>query len=161
MNERSNTEPADDAQTALASTEGVQFGMVVPVIEEALVVDRQPFETGRGVRLHKRVHDEVVTVDESVRFDEVTVERVPVDRSVDEHPAVRHEGDTMIIPVVAERVVTRVELVLVEEIHVTRKQSSRVVQQDVVLRREEVVVERFGDADPLGRVGPAGRNDAG
>jgi hypothetical protein len=93
MNERGSTGFIDDALGTAASTDALASGMVVPVIEEALVIDRQLVETGRGVRVHKRVHDDVVTVDESVRFDEVVVERIPVDRPVDAHPAVRHDGD--------------------------------------------------------------------
>ena len=97
------------------------------------------------------MHDEVVQVVESLATDEFTVERRPIDRVVTSAPPVRHEGDTMIVPVLAERVVTRIELVLVEELHVTRIERHLPFTKDVTLRREEIVVERFDE-----RAGPAG-----
>ena len=56
---------------------------------------------------------------------------------------VRHEGDVMVVPVVQERLVTRTELVLVEEIRLTRRREVTQAEAKVVLRREHVVVERF------------------
>ena len=119
---------------------------VIPVVAETLVVDKRTVDSGRGVRVHKRIHEDVVVVDETVHSDALDIERVPVGRTVESHPTVRHEGDTMIVPVVEERVVTRVELVLVEEIRITRRRETRPFREEVVLRREDVVVERFSDA---------------
>ena len=63
-----------------------------------------------------------VLVDELLRHDTVEIERRPLDRQLDdgEAPAVRWEGDTMIVPVVKEIVVTQKRLVLVEEIRISR-----------------------------------------
>ena len=79
----------------------------------------------------------------AVTTEMVEVQRVAVGRVVDEPPAVRHEGDVMVVPVVQERLVMRKELVLVEEIHLTRRREVTQAQADVVLRRERVTVERF------------------
>lgn len=119
--------------------------LAIPVIVESVQVQRRLVDTGRGLRVHKWTGTEVVTVEEQVAADHLTVERVPIDRVVDCHPAVRQEGDTLVVPVVVERLVTRVELVLVEEVRVTRRRVSQLVQQDVTLRRDEVVVERFDE----------------
>lgn len=121
------------------------------VVQEFAHVEKRTVDTGRGTRLRKIVHDEVVQVVESLATDEFTVERRPIDRVVASAPPVRHEGDTMIVPVLAERVVTRIELVLVEELHVTRIERHLPFTKDVTLRREEIVVERFDE-----RAGPAG-----
>ena len=76
------------------------------------------------------------------------VVRVAVDRPANGHVGIRHEGDTMIVPVIAERVVTRIERVVVEELHITRRHTSRRHVEDVVLRKEVVSIERL-DAEEL------------
>ena len=119
---------------------------VVTAIEERLDIGRRLVETGGGVRLRKLVHEEVVTVDETVTTETSEVERVAVGRPLDAPVAVRHEGDVMIVPVVEERLVTTTQLVLVEEIRVTRRRETRSVPREVTLRREEIVVERLDPA---------------
>ena len=115
---------------------------VVPVTEERLEVGREVVQTG-AVRLRKEVDEVTAQLREPVAADVVDVQRVPVNRVVDQPPAVRHEGDVMVVPVIEERLVTRKELVLVEEVRLTRRRQTAVVQQDVPLRRERVVVERL------------------
>jgi uncharacterized protein (TIGR02271 family) len=115
----------------------------VPVIEEQLDVGRRVVDTGPTVRLRKQVTEVPAHVDDSVAHEFVDVQRVPIGSVVDAAPAVRHEGDVMVVPVVEERLVTRKELVLVEEIHLTRRREVREVSADVNLRRERVVVERL------------------
>ena len=139
------------AQGADRTTIGVaRDDVVVPVIEEFVAVDKQVVDTGRGVRLHKRVHETLVPVEATLKATDYVVERVTVDRPIDVLPEVRYEGDTMIVPVVEERVVTRVQLVLVEEVRLTRRETSSPMRQEVLVRREEVVVERFDDAAAAG-----------
>ncbi|WP_167784764.1 YsnF/AvaK domain-containing protein [Ramlibacter rhizophilus] len=115
---------------------------VVPVLEERLSVEHRVTDTG-AVRLRKQVEEVTVRVDEAVVSETAEIERVRLDRVVTEAPAVRHEGEVLVIPVVEERVITRTELVLVEEIRVTRRRETRPAHADVPLRRERVIVERF------------------
>ncbi|MBK0393813.1 YsnF/AvaK domain-containing protein [Ramlibacter algicola] len=115
---------------------------VVPVTEERLEVGREVVQTG-AVRLRKEVDEVTAQLREPMAADVVDVQRVSVNRVVDQPPAVRHEGDVMVVPVIEERLVTRKELVLVEEVRLTRRRQTAVVQQDVPLRRERVVVERL------------------
>ena len=121
---------------------------VVTVLEERLAVHKRSVESGGGVRLRKLVHEEVVTVDETQTTEVTDVERVAIGRPVDEAVPVRHEGDTMIVSVVEERLVTvtRKQLVLVEELRLTRRSVVRHTPQDVTLRREEVIAERLDPA---------------
>jgi len=121
----------------------LQERTTVPVTEERLEVGREVVDTGRTVRLRKQVDTEVVPVREPVATETVEVERVPIGRVVAEPPAVRHEGDVMVVPVVQERLVTRKELVLVEEIRLVRRREVTQAQAEVPLRRERVLVERF------------------
>ena len=98
------------------------------------------------VRLHKRVHEDEEVLDIPVQTEAIEVERVPVGRWIDGPAAVRHEGDTTVYPVVEEVLVTEKRLRLVEEVRVTRRRAARHAREQVVLRREEIVVER--DAAP-------------
>ena len=118
--------------------------MVIPVIEEAVRVDKAMVETGR-VRVQKRVHEDTQTLDLSTVHQTVDVQRVPVNRVVEQAPETRYEGDTLVIPVVREEVVTVTRLVLVEEIHLKNTYRTDVVNQPVTLRREEVIVTRSDD----------------
>jgi len=118
---------------------------VVPVIEETAVVHKEPVVT-ETVRLRKRVHEDEEVLDIPVQTEAIEVERVPVGRWLDAPADVRQEGDTTVYPVVEEVLVVEKRLRLVEEVRVTRKQTTRRVQERVALRREEVVVER--DAAP-------------
>jgi uncharacterized protein (TIGR02271 family) len=130
--------------------------VVMTVTEERLDISKRVVESGRAIRLRKLVHEEVVTVDEPLTTEVTEVERVAVDRPVDEAVAVRYEGDVMIVPVVEERLVTRKQLVLVEEIRVTTRKLPRSAPSETTLRREEIIVERLDpDSGEWRRVDPS------
>jgi uncharacterized protein (TIGR02271 family) len=125
-----------------------QEGLRIPVIAEQLDVDTRVVETGRGVRIHKTVSEQAVTIDERLARDEVDVRHVPVDRIValDEAPATRYEGDTLVVPVLEEVLVVERRLRIKEELHITRVRHEEHYQDTVPLKAEQVVVERFDDA---------------
>lgn len=116
--------------------------LVIPVIAETLRVDKQTVETGRVV-LHKTVQTTIETADVPLREEVVQVQRVAVNRYVDEAPAVRYEGETMIVPVLREEMVVTKRLLLVEELHVHTQVLTTHASQTVELRREEVTYERI------------------
>ena len=118
---------------------------VIPVVEEILDIRRRRVETGK-VRLTKVVHEREEEVTTPRVREEVTVERVTLNRMVDAPVAMYQEGDTLIIPVLEEVVVTETRLVLKEEVRITTHRIEEPATQRVTLRREEVVVERL---DPL------------
>jgi uncharacterized protein (TIGR02271 family) len=107
-------------------------------------------ETGR-VRITKSVEAREVVVDDPLKRESVRVEHVPINQVVTGAvPQVREEGDVTVIPILEERVVTRTELVLVEEVRIHRDHSEYHDPQRVTLRKEVVAVERFGeDGKPL------------
>jgi stress response protein YsnF len=117
--------------------------ITVPVTQERLEVEREVVDTGRTLRLRKQVEEVPAEVREPVVTEVVDVQRVPVGRVVAQPPPVRHEGDVMVVPVVEERLVTRKELVLVEEIRLTRRREVVEGRAEVVLWRERVLIERF------------------
>jgi uncharacterized protein (TIGR02271 family) len=118
-------------------------GTTIPVTEEHVEVGRRTVDTGRTVRVRKHVHQEPVQAQVAVARDTADVERVPVGRVVAQAPPVRQEGDVTVVPVIEERLVTRKELVLVEEIRIGRRREVVQAREDLTLRRERVVVERF------------------
>ena len=114
--------------------------LTVPVREEILVPTTRPVELGT-VRIHKRIETVPAETSVDVMRDEVAVERVAIDRPIDAVPAPRHEGETLVIPVVEEVLVTEKRLMLREEIRVTRRQVSQSVAVRDTVRREVLEVE--------------------
>ena len=116
--------------------------LTVPVIEEKLEIGKEVVESGK-VRVSKRVYEEVETVNLPESREELDVERIAINKYVDSPPpAIRHEGDTTIIPVLKEVTVVEKRLLLVEEVRVTRRKVQSESSQKVSLRKEEVIVER-------------------
>lgn len=129
--------------------------LVLPVVREEVHVGIRQVDTGRGVRIHKTVSEQPYSIDETLLRDAVEVKRVPVDRIVamSDAPAARQEGDTLIVPVLEEILVVEKRLRIKEEVHITRTARQEQYADTVVLRTENVSVERFGD-DPNPEVNP-------
>jgi stress response protein YsnF len=99
-------------------------------------------ETGR-VRLNKTVSEQDVVVEEQRIQEEIHIERIPIDRFIDQPAAMRHDGDTLIIPVMEEVPVVVKRLKLKEELHVTKRRTATPQSQPVRLRSETVTIERL------------------
>lgn len=122
---------------------------VVPLAEERLNVGRREVETGR-VRITTRVDDHQFLVRDELRHDDVTIERVALDRPVESIPPVRQEGDVTIVSVVEEVLVVEKRLVLKEELHIRRRTRVEAFEQPVTLRRQRAVVDHLpGSGDTL------------
>jgi stress response protein YsnF len=123
-------------------------GLRIPVIEEQLAVDTRVVETGRGVRIHKTVSEQPVTIDERLMREEMDVRHVPVDRIValEEAPATRYEGETLVVPVLEEVLVVERRLRIKEELHITRIRREEHYRDTVSLKAERVEIERFDEA---------------
>ncbi len=121
--------------------------IIIPVVEEVAVVNTQTVETGR-VRVSKEVTRQEQAVHVVSSHEECEVERITLNRIVETAPAVRYEGETMIIPVLKEVAVVEKKLMLVEEVRVTRRQVQTQETVPVTLRKEtvEVVRETLSDA---------------
>lgn len=134
--------PAFAAQGDLGRDEDA----VITLAEESLRVGKRTVERSRVV-LRKTVSERTETVDVPLTREAVEVERVAVGRPVEKAEGVRYEGDTVIIPRYEEVLVVSTQLVLVEELRVTRRRSEHREPQAVVLRREELSVERADEAE--------------
>ena len=118
----------------------------VSVTQEQLDIGRRVVDTGGALRLRKQVEEVPTEVREPLVTEVVDAERVPIGRVLDAPVGIRHEGDVTIVPVVQERLVLRKELVLVEEIRLTRRREVSESHEQLTLRRERVVIERLDPA---------------
>lgn len=117
------------------------------VIEERLDVGKRAVERGRvAVRIRVEEREEVAQA--TLHQEEVTVERVVVDRPIDAVPAVREEDGVLIVPIVEERLVVVTQLVLKEELHIIRTSRSEQVSRPVRLRSEQVEITRSDGPTP-------------
>jgi uncharacterized protein (TIGR02271 family) len=121
--------------------------VVLPVVAEQLRVGVRRVDTGRGVRIHKTVAEREQRIEQTLLHDAVSVRRVPVDRVVplSETPVARQEGDTWIVPILEEVLVVEKRLRIREELHITRTAQRQPYVDTVVLRSEQVAVERFDE----------------
>ncbi len=133
-------------QKRMAADTSPPNSLHIPVLQEAVELGRRVVDTGRGVRLHKTVTEEVLKIDEALQRQELQVERVVVNVWIDGTPPVqRQEGDTLVIPVLEEVLVVQKRLRLTEEIRITAKTREHTATQQVVLREEHVAIERFDE----------------
>jgi uncharacterized protein (TIGR02271 family) len=114
---------------------------VIPLVEETVRVGKREVKGGTV-----RVRTIVDTVEELARAElhgeKVEVTRVPVDREIDRAPEIRTENGVTVIPVIEEVLIVEKRLVLKEELHVRRQQTTENVEVPVTVRRQRAVVER-------------------
>ena len=114
----------------------------LPILKEELDIQRKRNITG-VVRLDKTVSTTEAVVEEQLLKESISVEHVPINRYVDEIASTRQEGDTTIIPVMEEIVIVTKQLVLKEEIRITRRREQTHHHEIVPLRAEQVEVKRL------------------
>ena len=110
----------------------------VPVIEEAISVGVREVVAG-SVTVHTHAEVEEFTLSRDLARSRVAVERVAINRRVDQAPAERMDGDVRILPVLEERLIVSKELWLVEELHIRREET--IEQVDVPVSRRVTRVE--------------------
>ncbi|KQU00061.1 DUF2382 domain-containing protein [Rhizobium sp. Leaf453] len=112
---------------------------VIPRVEERLSVDKETVIDGAvTVSTRTEVLDEIAEAQLERQTVEVT--RIAMNIEVAHAPDVRKEGDVMIVPVLEERLVTR--LFLVEEVHIRQHITSEPVNVPVSLRKQTVLIEQ-------------------
>ncbi|MEZ4517245.1 MAG: YsnF/AvaK domain-containing protein [Chloroflexota bacterium] len=116
--------------------------MVIPIIEEQLDVTREQVVRGR-IQIHKQVEEIEERVDLATTSEDVDVERVAVNRLLDDAvPAIREENGVLIIPLIEEVQVIETRLMLREEIRISKRRTTTSTPESVILRREVVHIER-------------------
>jgi uncharacterized protein (TIGR02271 family) len=119
----------------------------VPVFEEQLHVGTRTVDTGQGIRIEKSVTEQPVDIDQLLRYEEISVKHVPVDKIValEDAPTARYEGDIFIVPVMEEVLVVEKRMRIKEEIHISKTYREERHRETVGLKSETVSVKRFDE----------------
>lgn len=127
--------------TAKPSSSSVTQADILPVVEERAEIRKQLVETDRvSVNVTPRVDVRDVPLD--TMREELHVERVAINRYVDQPPATRQEGNVTVIPVLEEVLVVEKRLLLKEEVRITKRQHVETERRRVELRRDKVEIVR-------------------
>lgn len=116
----------------------------VPLKEETLEAHAVPTQLG-SVLIHKRVETRAAVEEVDLHQDDVSVDREARDEVVAGREEPWYEGDTLVVPVYEETIVTETRLVLRELIRVTRTQRIERVAVEGDLRREIIDIEPVVD----------------
>ena len=115
--------------------------ITIPVIEEHAIVSKETRALD-FVRVRTVVHVDEEVVDTTISAEEIEVERVALDRWLEAPIPARQEGDSTIITLHQEVIVTEKRLKAIGEVRMTRRQVTRPASERVALRREDAVLER-------------------
>ncbi len=113
--------------------------VVMPLLGEEIAVTKGVVET-RRVTVQRLTREQQESVAAPLTVETVEIAHEPIGREVDAMPPIREEGDTVVIPIVEERLVLERRLFLKEEVRVRRVRASRMQRENVTLRHHEVVV---------------------
>lgn len=141
MNEEKNINQPGELENQEKRNQSTEK-VVIPVIHEKIQIDKKTIETGR-VLVSKTVTEQEEFINIPITNEETEVERIPLNQYIDNAPpAVRYEGETMIIPILHEVMVTEKRLLLVEEVRITKRKVEKFETQKVVLRTEHINIQR-------------------
>lgn len=134
---------ATHSEARPGSGEGPSDGdrRAIPIVQEEAVVQKRPGPTST-VRVTTRTQEHEEEVGDVLVSERVDVERVPIDRYVDEPATVREEDGTTIVPLHEEVLVVEKRLLLREELHIRTRQEEREEFRRVSLRRQDADIQR-------------------
>ncbi len=122
----------------------------IELLEERIAVERRQV-AGQTVRVATETRVREQLVEEPLVRETVEVDRVAIGRVVEAAPAVREEGDFIIVPVMEEVLVVERRLVLKEEVRLRRVRTTEVHRETVQLREQAATVSRIeADGTPVG-----------
>lgn len=122
--------------------DGVAQVTTVPIVEESATIEKKIVAQNK-VEFIKTVREVIEKIDVPLVHEELNVERVEINQVVAAPPPpIRYEGNKMIISILHETLVVEKRLVLVEELHVTKRQVETIASEEVLLRKEQVNIER-------------------
>lgn len=118
------------------------MNQTLSLAREYLDVEVKTVTTGT-VTIATRVVETDEVVAPSLQRDDVELDRITVNRVVEQILPPRQEGDVTIVPVYEEVLVVTKQLILKEELHIRRRSSTLPPQpQTYTLRREELTITR-------------------
>ncbi len=115
--------------------------IVIPVIKETASIEVVEVPRARVV-INKTIEEREELVNVPLREEEISVERKAFETYVETVPPTRQEGNTTIYSVVKEVLAVEKRLMLVEEIHVTKRDSIEIHDERVKLRQERISITR-------------------
>ncbi|MFL6579319.1 MAG: YsnF/AvaK domain-containing protein [Burkholderiales bacterium] len=121
--------------------EGNDAAITIPLASEEVELSKRAVQQA-VVRIQTKVREEERIIETRLLKDEVTVERVEMNRPIESPMEPRYEGEVLVIPVIEEVLVVSKQLVLKEELRITQRSVARPHAQAVLLRHEEATVER-------------------
>lgn len=116
-----------------------QTDRIIPVVGEEVVTGKKIVKKGTVI-IEKRLNEEDFSVEMPVTSEVINIEHIPKNQLIETRPEIRHEGETIIIPVTKEVIVRK--LMLVEEIRITKAIRTDTVRNNVKLKKEEVIISR-------------------
>jgi uncharacterized protein (TIGR02271 family) len=114
----------------------------IPLVEEEIETNIHVRELGH-VEIHKKIDEYLFEGDVPLRFHEVDIERIPIDEVVPDYIEPYMDGDTYVIPVIEEEVVTSTRLRLREEFRVRRTTAEHTEAVRAPYRRERLVINEY------------------
>lgn len=114
--------------------------VVIPIVEERLIPDKRAVDLGE-LRIRKLVDETEETVRQAVTRDNLVIERVEVNRPLDEPVAMRQEGEWTVIPIMREVLVVKKQLMLVEEVRITKREVTEEQEVRETTRHERLELD--------------------
>ena len=131
--------PAGD--NAITADDPIRLSLAEETLQ-ARVVER---EQGR-ILIHKRVETDPVTAQVELHHDDMVIDEIVMDEEAKERREPWYEGDTLMVPVYEEVLVSYTQLMLHKVIRVHNRGATEEVNLEGTVRREVVDIEQV-DAD--------------
>jgi uncharacterized protein (TIGR02271 family) len=131
--------------------------IVIPIVEERLIPGKQPVDLGE-LRVHKAVDAIEEAVSMAVDRDDLVIERVELNQPIDAPVEIRYEDECMVIPIMRETLVVRKQLVLAEEVRISKRTVTENQEVRETTRHERITLE---DATTYGVTGLEGAQHPG
>lgn len=121
----------------------------ISIIEESATFATREEDAGK-LTVDKAVVEVEEVIKGTFERQRYSIQRIPKnERVASGYQSVRHEGDTIIISVVEERVLVEKAMYLIEEIHLSRKTEQLDFEEPVRLKKEIVTVARESNNDNI------------
>lgn len=143
MGARRAPDPRDDRAPETTGPEPLHLSIAEEQIE-ARVVER---DQGKIV-VHKRIETDPVTAQVDLYHDDMVIDEVLMDEQVDEPREPWYDGDSYIVPVYEEVLISYTQLVLKKVIRIHNRRAREQVNLSGTVRREVVEIEELDAAEP-------------
>ncbi len=123
--------------------------IVVPLVDEHLEVRKHWVQSGEVV-VRRSVQTSQQTIPVELQYEEVQVDRVPVNRPLAEGEQTQPwwDGEVMVVPVIEEEIVVSKRLVVREEVRISKRKSVRQETVSNSIRNQQVYIDTTGSLRP-------------